>query len=120
MLKKARAEGIVRVVADQMLSPTFTADLARKIKELIERGVVRLFHLTNAGECSWFEFSQAVFDLAGVEVKMEQIYTEQTQRQARRPSYSALTTACLGAVGLSPLRLWKEALSDYLETEGMI
>jgi dTDP-4-dehydrorhamnose reductase len=120
MLDKARAEGVVRVVTDQVLSPTFTTDLAQKTKELIERDVVGVFHLTNAGECSWFEFARGVFGLTGVEVKMEQIDTAQTQRRARRPSYSALTTTRLGAVGLSPLRPWKEALSDYLKTKGII
>jgi dTDP-4-dehydrorhamnose reductase len=120
MLNKARREGIVRVVTDQALSPTFTADLAQKTKELIEQDIAGLFHLTNAGECSWFEFARVAFDLAGVEVKMEPISAEQTQRRARRPSYSALTTTRLEAVGLSPLRPWKEALSDYLHAKGAI
>src|ERR687885_2972845 len=120
MLSKARTEGSVSVVTDQVLSPTFTADLAQKAKELVEQDVVGLFHLTNAGECSWFEFARGVFDLAGVEVKMEPIDTGQTQRRARRPSYSALATCRLGAVGLDPLRPWEEALSDYLKTKGMI
>jgi dTDP-4-dehydrorhamnose reductase len=120
MLNKARTEGNVSVVTDQVLSPTFTADLAQKTKELVEQDAAGLFHLTNAGECSWFEFAQGAFDLAGVEVEMEPIYTSQTERRARRPSYSALDTARLGDVGLSPLRPWKEALSDYLQAKGMV
>jgi dTDP-4-dehydrorhamnose reductase len=120
MINKARTEGAVRVVADQVLSPTFTADLARKTKELIEHDAVGLFHLTNAGECSWFEFARGAFDIAGVEAKMEPIDTGQLQQRARRPSYSALDTARLGAVGLSPMRPWQEALSDYLQTKGVI
>ena len=119
MINKARTEGIVRVVIDQVLSPTFTADLAQKAKELIEQDASGPFHLTNTGECSWFEFAQEVFDLTGVEVEMEPIDTRQTERRARRPSYSALTTARLGEVGLSPLRPWKEALSDYLQAKGL-
>lgn len=120
MLNKARTEGIVRVVTDQVLSPTFTADLAHKTKELIEQDAVGLFHLASAGECSWFEFAQGVFDLAGVEVEMEPIHTGQTQRRARRPSYSALTTARLKKLGLSPLRPWQEALGDYLRAKGIV
>jgi len=119
MLNKARSEGTVRVVTDQVLSPTFTEDLAHKSKELIEQGAVGLFHLTNAGECSWFEFAQVALDLARVEVKMEPIFTKQTQRRARRPSYSALTTARLKVLGLSPLRGWREALSAYLRAKGL-
>jgi len=120
MLNKAQTEGMVHVVTDQVLSPTFTADLAQKTKELIEQDIVGLFHLTNSGECSWFEFAQGVFDLAGVGVEMKPISTEQTQRRAHRPSYSALATARLEAAGLRPLRSWKEALSDYLRVKGIV
>ena len=120
MLNKARTEGAVSVVTDQALSPTFTADLALKTKELIEEDVAGLFHLTNAGECSWFEFASGVFDIAGVEAKMEKIDTGQTQRRARRPSYSALVDTRLEAVGIAPMRPWEEALSDYLEAKGVV
>jgi dTDP-4-dehydrorhamnose reductase len=120
MLNKARNEGALRVVTDQVLSPTFTADLAGKTKELIEQDALGLFHLTNAGECSWFEFAQGALELAGVEAKMEQISTEQMNQRARRPPYSALDTTRLEAVGLEPLRPWKEALGDYLRAKGMV
>jgi dTDP-4-dehydrorhamnose reductase len=119
MLEKARNEGSVSVVTDQVLSPTFTADLAGKTRELVERDAKGVFHLTNAGECSWFEFARGTFDLAGVETEMEPIQTGQTRRRARRPSYSALTTSRLAEVGLSPMRPWKEALGDYLRAKGL-
>jgi dTDP-4-dehydrorhamnose reductase len=120
MLNKAQTDGVIRVVTDQVLSPTFTADLARKTKELIEHGAVGLFHLTNAGECSWFEFARGALDIAGVEAKMEPIATGQLQQRARRPAYSALASVRLEEVGLRPLRPWKEALRDYLQTKGAI
>ena len=120
MLNKARTDGFVRVVTDQVLSPTFTADLAQKTKELIEHDATGLFHLTNDGECSWFEFARGAFDLAGVDVKMEPVDSGQFQQRARRPPYSALTTTRLEEVGLKPLRPWKEALRDYLQTKGVI
>ena len=119
MLNKARTEGVVRVVTDQVLSPTFTADLARKTKELIEHDAVGLFHLTNAGECSWFGFARETLDLAGVESKMEPIGTAQLHKRAHRPSYSALATSRLEKMGLDPMRPWQEALSDYLRMKGV-
>jgi dTDP-4-dehydrorhamnose reductase len=119
MLNKARTDGSVRVVTDQVLSPTFTADLAQTSKELIEHDATGLFHLTNEWECSWFEFAQGAFDLVGVEAKMEPIDSGQFQQRARRPSYSALTSTRLEEAGLSPLRPWKEALKDYLQTKGV-
>ena len=120
MLNKARTEGALRVVTDQVLSPTFTADLAQKTKELIEQDAVGLFHLTNAGECSWFEFARGALELAGVDAKMEQISTEQMNQRARRPPYSALDSARLETAGLSPMRPWEEALGDYLRAKEMI
>ena len=120
MLNKARTDGFVRVVTDQVLSPTFTADLAHKTKELIEHDARGLFHLTNDGECSWFEFARGAFDLAGVEAEMEPVDSSQFQQRARRPPYSALTTTRLEEVGLKPLRHWREALNDYLESKGVI
>ncbi len=119
MLQKARNEGSVSVVTDQVLSPTFTADLAAKTRELVERDAKGVFHLTNAGECSWFEFAEGTFELAGVEAGMEPIQTGQTGRRARRPSYSALATFRLAEVGLGPMRPWKEALGDYLRAKGL-
>jgi dTDP-4-dehydrorhamnose reductase len=120
MLSKAKAEGAVKVVTDQVLSPTYTLDLAAKVKELLQAGATGLFHLTNSQECSWFEFAQKVFELAGVKVQMTPMQTEQSQRKAVRPSYSALASAHLPEVGLRPMRPWPEALHDYLKAKGII
>lgn len=120
MINKARSDGAVRVVTDQVLSPTFTADLAQKTKELIEHDASGIFHLTNAGECSWFEFARGAFDIAGVEAEMEPIDSEQLKQRARRPPYSALDSARLAAVGVSPMRPWEEALEDYLNQKGVV
>jgi dTDP-4-dehydrorhamnose reductase len=120
MLNKAKTEGGVKVVTDQALAPTYTADLAAKVKELLHAGVTGLFHLTNAQECSWFEFAQKVLETAGVKAKMTPMRTEQSQRRAVRPPYSALASARLGEVGLKPMRPWPEALHDYLKAKGVI
>lgn len=119
MINKARSDGAVRVVTDQVLSPTFTADLAQKSKELIEHDASGVFHLTNAGECSWFEFAREAFDIAGVEAEMEPIGSEQLNQRARRPPYSALDSARLAAVGVGPMRPWEEALENYLKQKGV-
>jgi len=120
MLQKGREEGQVRVVTDQVLSPTFTEELAAKVKELMDREASGLFHLTNAGECSWFEFAHEVFALAGLKVKMEAIDTAHSQRLAPRPAYSALTSVRLAELGIAPMRPWREALQDYLHMKAII
>lgn len=120
MVNKARADGWVKVVTDQALSPTYTHDLAESTKALMERDARGLFHLTNEGECSWFEFAQAAFDIAGVAVNMEPITTVPGERRARRPPYSALTSERLSEVGIPPLRPWREALEHYLNAKGLV
>ena len=120
MVNKARADGWVKVVTDQALSPTYTHDLAESTKALMERDARGLFHLTNEGECSWFEFAQAAFDIAGVAVNMEPITTVPGERRARRPPYSALTSERLSGVGILPLRPWREALEHYLNAKGLV
>ena len=111
MLNLAQKQDVVRVVDDQVLSPTFTADLARQVIELMDGGADGLIHVANGGECSWYEFAKATFELTGTAVRLEPQSTAETRRRARRPPYSALGCGRLPA----PLRHWREALADYLQ-----
>jgi dTDP-4-dehydrorhamnose reductase len=120
MVNKGRSDGWVKVVTDQALSPTYTHDLAETTKALMERDARGLFHITNAGECSWFELAQATFDITGIAVNMEPTLTVTGERRARRPPYSAMSSERLEAAGVSPLRPWREALAHYLQAKGLI
>ncbi len=114
MLNLAQTQDVVRVVDDQVLSPTFTSDLARAVIELMDSGAAGLVHVANAGECSWYDFAKATFELTGTPVRLEPQSTAETRRRARRPPYSALRCDRLR----SPLRHWREALADYLHQKG--
>jgi dTDP-4-dehydrorhamnose reductase len=120
MINKGRSDGRVRVVTDQALSPTYTHDLAETTRALVERDATGLFHLTSGGECSWFEFARATFDLAGLTVEMEPTPTIAGERRARRPAYSALASKRLGEFGVPPMRPWREALAHYLQAKGLV
>ena len=120
MVNKGRNDGWVKVVTDQTLSPTYTHDLAETTKALMEAEAQGLFHLTNEGECSWFEFAQATFDIAGIAVNMEPTVTVPGERRARRPPYSALASERLAETGVTPLRPWREALAQYLNAKGLV
>jgi dTDP-4-dehydrorhamnose reductase len=119
MITKARTEGILRVVADQALSPTYTHDLAEATAALMANGATGLFHLTNEGECSWHEFATATVALAGIDVPIEPTATTQQPRRARRPPYSALSSERLATADVAPLRPWREALAHYLRAKGL-
>ena len=112
ILAAAERGGPIRVVADQVGSPTATRDLAEAIAGLIQRPSARgLFHVVNAGACSRLEFARAI---VGGRVAVEPITTEQSGRLARRPAYSALSSSRWPATGLPALSGWETALVRFL------
>jgi dTDP-4-dehydrorhamnose reductase len=116
MLHLAASQDVVRVVDDQVLSPTFTIDLARAVCASVQDGTSGILHVVNSGECSWYEFAEATFDLAASRVRLERQSTQATGSRAARPGYSALGSTRLRA----PLRHWREALADYLAQKGRL
>jgi dTDP-4-dehydrorhamnose reductase len=119
MLARARAEGQLRVVADQRLQPTFTADLAAAIVEAIHSDAEGVIHLTASGSCSWFEFTGAIMTGAGVEVSIEPTVTEAHSTGVDRPLIGVLARPRADALGLAVLRPWQAALADYLDRAGL-
>jgi len=115
MLAKARAGESIQVVADQVLTPTYTVDLAQQISLMLDSGVSGLFHATNKGACSWFEFAQAIFELAGVTANLSSTTSDLYRAPAIRPRYSVLENARLAELGLDRMRPWREALAAYLQ-----
>jgi dTDP-4-dehydrorhamnose reductase len=118
MLRIARERGEVSVVNDQTLSPTFTLDLARKIRLLIDDGAEGLFHVTNGGFCSWHEFARAIFALTGQSVETRAVSTSSMGATVKRPRFSALANNKLEDSGFGRLRPWGDALASYLEAIG--
>jgi len=114
IVAKARAGEPLRVVADQVFAPTCAADLAQASIALLRAGARGLFHVTNAGACSWHELAQAALALAGLEAHVERISIADLRLPARRPRYSALSCEKYLGLGLPPLRPWREALPDCL------
>jgi dTDP-4-dehydrorhamnose reductase len=115
------AEGrAISVVDDQELSPTYTADLARKLLEVVRSDGYGTYHVTNAESCSWHDFAAAAFALPGRPANLSRTTTEAFGAPARRPAFSPLANARLDAAGIPPLRPWREALEDYLVAKGHI
>ena len=114
MLRLAKEEKPIRVVADQVCTPTSTVDLALATIALIQTGRYGLYHLTNSGSCSWHEYAQTIFELAGVEANLMGVTSEEFGAPAPRPSYSVMARAAYQALGFPELREWREALTDYL------
>jgi dTDP-4-dehydrorhamnose reductase len=115
MLRVAADRDVLKVKEDEFISPTYALDLAEGIIQVIEAGHYGLYHLTNSGSCSWYEFAREIFDLAGVEVEVVPVPGSEYPLPAARPA-----NGLLSAVGSPELRHWREALEDYLRREGAI
>jgi dTDP-4-dehydrorhamnose reductase len=120
MLVRAKEQGELHVVDDQRLTPTYTADLATALIEAVEVGCTGVLHLTNAGECSWFEFAQAILARAGVEVPVKPVATEVAPGRADRPMNGVLARQAADTAGLKPLRDWRKALDAYMRDAGLV
>jgi dTDP-4-dehydrorhamnose reductase len=120
MIARAREQGALKVVADQLLTPTFTADLATGIVAAVDAGVTGTLHVTNSGATSWHGFTEAIMALAGVEVPVEEGITTIAPGAADRPLNGVLESSVSVRAGLPALRPWRDALGDYLERAGLL
>jgi dTDP-4-dehydrorhamnose reductase len=114
MLKKARDSQAIRVVHDQIVTPTSTKDLARQLALLLPLQHEGIFHITNEGACSWHDFAAAIFEIRGVRANLSPTTSESYKTPARRPRYSVLDNRRLKDLGLNRMLSWREALAEYL------
>jgi dTDP-4-dehydrorhamnose reductase len=114
ILAQARAGKPLRVVADQVFAPTSAGELAGALIALVRLGARGLCHVTNQGSCSWHELATAALAAAGLTRPVEAIAAVELGLPARRPAYSVLDTSRARALGLPPLRSWKDALADIV------
>lgn len=114
MLRLAGQGKPLRVVHDQVCTPTYTRDLADAVVGLIATKTYGLFHITSGGSCSWFDLARAIFELAGVAADLTPTTSTEYGAAARRPAYSVLSNRRYESLDLPPLRSWRDALSAYL------
>ena len=114
MLRLAREGRPLRVVSDQVLCPSYTLDLARKVWAVLPKAAQPVYHLTNAGQTSWYDFARRALELAGATADLTAVTASEYGAKARRPAYSVLAHAHLGALGEDDLRPWDAALTAYV------
>jgi dTDP-4-dehydrorhamnose reductase len=119
MLRLARERKPISVVTDQLVAPTYTADLADAVRRLLALDPPGgVYHLTNTGSCSWFEFARAIFAQCGLSPDLRPTTSAAFAAPARRPTNSVLANRRAAALGLEPLRPWPDALRAYLAAKG--
>lgn len=115
ILAQARPGAVIRVVNDQRGSPTYTRDLARALLVLAEKRLAGIYHVTNAGSCTWYEFAEKILEFSGKSnVRVAPVSTAEFGRPAPRPANSVLDGSKFQRDTGMGMRDWKEALKAYL------
>jgi dTDP-4-dehydrorhamnose reductase len=118
MLKLARERGEVKVTADEFVTPTFTGAAALQIVKLAGTSETGLFHATPQGQCSWYEFAEAIFHYTRTKVKLLPATSADFPAKVPRPRYSVLDNCRLRAAGIDIMPPWKDCLQSYLKETG--
>ena len=115
MLRLDKAHGAVSVVNDQIGSPTYTYDLAKLCVQMIQTNKYGIYHATNEGLCSWYEFACEIFKQAGMNVEVTPVDSTKFPAKAKRPNNSRMSKTMLDKNGFDRLPTWQDALSRYLK-----
>jgi dTDP-4-dehydrorhamnose reductase len=113
IIKHLSEKESIDVVDDQVGSPTFTYDLAVKLRELVGKGY-GIYHITNTSHCSWYDFAVEIAGLQGIKKVIKSTTSDKYKLPARRPAFSVLNNTMSKLEGIQEPRHWKEALKDYL------
>ena len=118
VLRLAETKPEIPIVADQIGTPTFTEDLARKLADLVEDPLPGTYHINNGGSCSWYEFALAIVAEAGLTTPVVPItaaeYATRFNSPTKRPAYSVMRRLALEMRGMDDLRDWRDALRGFL------
>ncbi len=118
MLRQAETRKEINVVSDEFITPTYTMDIARQTELLLGRPETGIFHVSNGGYCSWFEFAKEIFSLCGLSVKVNPIPSSAYTSLLKRPSWSVLENGRLKALGIYRMQTWQKALKEHLQNLG--
>lgn len=115
VLNKGKQTGSITVVDDQFGSPTYTYDLSRLLVDMIQTDRYGIYHATNEGICSWYEFAVEIFRQAGLDVKVTPVSSSEYKSRAKRPENSRMSKEKLTENGFERLPAWQDALQRYLK-----
>jgi dTDP-4-dehydrorhamnose reductase len=120
MLKLAAERNELRVVDDEVVSPTSTAELAKQIAILSRTNHYGLYHATAEDSCSWYEFATKIFELEGVKTKLNVASANEFPSKVARPKYSVLENHALKTIGLNSFQPWEQGLRSYLKVRHQV
>jgi dTDP-4-dehydrorhamnose reductase len=116
MIKFAKEKPEVKVVQDEVLSPTPTAEIAKKVIGIMQSNTFGLFHLTSEGQCSWYEFAEVIFQTLKLRTPLLPCSVKDFPSTIKRPFYSVLENKHAKDLGLAEMPHWKDSLMAFLES----
>lgn len=120
ILKKAKEEKQIKIVDDQVITPTYALDLAKQILLLLKTDYYGTYHATAEGQCSWYEFAEEIFRLTGIPATLEAVTSDIFNAKAKRPAYSVLENEKLKKIGIHSMQDWHICLKEYLKEKKYI
>ncbi len=117
MLRLAKEKPELRVVNDEILTPTYVYHLALQIRKLVDSHVYGMYHATNNGSCSWYEFAKEIFKIAGVTIPVVPVTSKEFASPVKRPTYSVLENAALQKLGIDIMPPWRDSLAHYFQNK---
>ncbi len=120
ILTKAKMGDPLKIVDDIRISPTYTRDAAKVLRQLLQDDVTGIVHAANGGACTWCEFARQILKLTGIKASLEPILGNEYPTKARRPANSSLISQRTPELFHKPPPTWQQALKDYLEKKGHI
>ena len=118
MIKRQKEGQTIKVVDDEVLTPTYTFHLASQIEKLIKTDKYGLYHITNQGECSWWEYTVKIFEMLNIRVEVARTKASEYKTKANRPKYSVLENKRSKEIGLDIMPPWEVGLAEYLQEKG--
>ena len=116
MLRLYREGQSIRVVTDEVLTPTSTVEISRQLEAMIEANCHGLYHVTAEGSCSWHEFARSIFEILEWPAEVQEARVADFPPTVKRPHYSVLENSRLKQAGINRMKDWKEALNEFLNT----
>lgn len=120
MIKLGKERGEVKVVNDQVLTPTYTKNIAENLNLLLKTDYYGLYHMTSEGECSWWEFAKEIFNQLKMKINCQPVDSNHFPTRAKRPKYSVLAKTNLKKINLNKMNYWKTNLKLYLKEKGYL
>ena len=120
MLELSKTQKVIRVVNDQVLSPTYTLNLAQAMAKIIKTDKYGLYHIVSEGECSRYQFTKEIFRNLKIDVRVEPISSRESNSRTNRPHYSALENKKLKSLGINIMNSWEKNLVLYLKEKGYL